>query len=124
MTSYEQYQEVAKFVRAELLPIYTYIEGEVIDKPAPYMVLKTFGVGNEYANKTRMDTMGYSIHCYAEHRGKAEKLVSDTLNSLMQVKTVSGLSIEDAAFAGFINRLEDDLYEGIVSFSVESNYIK
>ena len=125
MTLFEQYVDVSEFVQTVLNPIApVFMEGEVIEVLPPYYVIKAYGVGAEYMNQTREDTRGYSVYAHGKNRGKTEKIVSDALDLLMQKRTSSGLSIDNAVYAGFINRLEDSLYEGIVTFSVISHKIK
>jgi hypothetical protein len=124
MTPFEQYQEVSQFIIDTFTQTPVFIEGEVIDVLPPYMIVKAYGTGNQYYNKSRGDTKGYSLVLYDIHRGKVEKLLSDALGTFMQVRTSSGLMIDNATASEYINRLEDTLYEGVITFTVESTYIK
>ena len=124
MTSYEQYEEVANYVLSSLVGTKVFMEGEPIDVKAPYVIFRSYGVANEYCVKTRTDIRGYTLLCYAPNRGRVEKLISDVMDKFCMVGTSSNLRIDDAQWAGFINKLEDDLYEASIMFTVESRFMK
>ena len=123
MTAYEQYEEVSGFIKSHWLQTPVFMEDEVKAIKAPYIVVRTFGVANEYeCTRVRRDIVGYSIYCYGPNRGRTQALISEVLDAFMYEKTPKGLLIYDPIHADFVNKLEDDLFEWIVTFSVVSTY--
>ena len=123
MTPYEQYVSVATFVRSSFTYCPVYMVGERVKTPPPYVVLRSYGVANEgygFDNGVRKDVKGYSAMCYGTKSGKAELLVSEFLNHFTGIQNSDKLSFEGMTNEGWINRLEDDLFEGLVSFRVSS----
>ncbi len=124
MTSYEQFVEVAGFIKAQVVAVPVFMMGEKIGIPAPYIVVKSFGIANVHCGKARTDTRGYNILCYGNNRGRTESLVSDILDDFTGVATQSRLELENFEFIGAINILEDNLYEAVISFRVASVFSK
>ncbi len=124
MTSYEQYVEVANFVKTEFLMTPVYMLGEAIKIEPPYVVVRVFGIANESCGDVRQDIKGYNIFCYGENGGRAEKLISDVLGVFTGASTPSRLELVNLESVGMIERLEDDLFEGVVSFQVSSIFSK
>ena len=123
MTSYDQYVDVATFVKSTFAAVPVFMRGETITVEPPYVVLRSFGIINEHCGFTgavRKDVKGYNLFVYAKNIGRAEKLLSEVLNAFTAVVTPAGLDLENLSYEGVINRLEDDLYEGVITFRVAS----
>ena len=123
MTSYDQYVNIATFVKSTFTSAPVFIRGEVIKIDPPYIVLRSFGIINEHCGFTgvvRKDVKGYNIFVYEKNIGRTEKLLSEVLNDFTAVVTPQGLDLENLSYEGGINRLEDDLYEGVITFRVTS----
>ncbi len=124
MTSYEQFVEISEFVKGGTVAAPVFMMGEAIDIPAPYLVLRSFGIASTHCGLVRTDTKGYTISCYGVNRGRTESLVSEVLNDFTGVVTPSRLELENLEYTGAINILEDNLHEAVVSFRVASTFNK
>jgi len=127
MTSYEQYVEIANHIKAysETTPVYMF--GEKINIAPPYIVIQSYGITNEaqgFQGTTRKDVKGYNIFCCEKNIGKTEKLISDVLDEFTANSTTNKLELDKLEFSGIINRMEDTLFEGVISFQVSSIFNK
>lgn len=122
MTSYEQYEAVMSYLKSEWTDTPIFTADEPINEPLPYLVISSYGIGNRDVNTTtRMDIRGYSIKVYASHRGKVESLLSDALDKFNGSKTTEGnLDICNIQLQGEQIKLEDEVFEGELNFSVKS----
>ena len=124
MTSYEQYVEVMRFIESEFTAAPVLMFDEAVRIEPPYLKIKSYGVANEHCGPARKDVRGYSIYCYDINRGKADKLISDVMDTFTNSATPSKLEIVSLEYIGPVERLEDDLYEGVIVFNVSSTFNK
>jgi len=119
MTSFDHYQKVANHVVGTLAHTKTFIKGEVIDIQPPYAQLDIFGLGKERDRSCPTRVNGNLVLCFAENRGKAHKLISDTIESLSATRA-DGIYLEDVEWTGSITKYNDSLFAGEVKFTTRS----
>jgi len=127
MTSYEQYEEIAHHIKNYFQDTSVFMMGEKINISPPYIVVQSYGITNEacgFTGSTRKDVKGYNIFCYEKNIGKTEKLISDVLDEFTANSTTNKLELDKLEFSGIINRLENTLFEGVISFQVSSIFNK
>ncbi len=122
MTTYQQYLEVSNHLKSNWQKTPMFFSGEPIEPPPPYAVASSYGVVNDQCGKSRKDIRGYTVVLFDVHRGKVEKIISDFLDEFSGAITASRLEFENVSHTGQIERIEDDLYAGSVSFKVLSLY--
>jgi len=121
MTAFEHYQAIANYITDEWTATPVYMLGEVIDIEPPYIVLKAFGIANKstMGGNEREDVKGFSIATYSANRGLNESMMSDLLDAFTMVNA-NGIVIEDITQMGGIDKLEDNLFEGSLSFATRN----
>ncbi len=131
MTNYEQYVEVMQQLKTySAVPVFAL--GEEINIKTPYIIVNSFGIGNEELGldpKCRRDTKGYSIRVYGANRGRTEAVASDFIDDHFALRFAPSqaglqLSFDRLENLGEITRLEDDLYESVITAWVSSIYHK
>ncbi len=129
MTTYEQYvevmQEFNKFEQVSGIKVFTF--GADIKIKAPFIVIKPYGIGNEELGLnpcSRRDTKGYSVRVYGVNHGRTESVISDFMDHHFALRFGTGLFFDTIEHTGEIQRLEDDLFEGVITAWVSSIYHK
>ena len=125
VTSYEQYVEVSNYIKTKWVETPVFILDEPIGIAPPYIVVRGYGVSNTTigCSNIREDQRGYDILAYNIHRGKTEKMLSDLLDRFNNTKTPSGLDLCNVEQTGQTARLEEGIYEGMLSFKVKSHRV-
>ena len=125
MTSYEQYVDVVEHIKTVWVTTPVFVKDEPIEVDPPYLVVQSYGISNTTLNcgNIREDQRGYELFCYAAHRGKAEKLVSDVLDALNNTRTTSGLDVCGLEYAEPIAKMENGIFEAVIRFTVKSHKI-
>ncbi len=121
MTSYQQYETVLQFIKDTWVQTPVFIVDETINVSVPYIVVSSFGVENKsyQCGSIREDTKGYNLMAYDVHRGGVEKLLSDLLDTF-NITKIGDIDICGLEQSGPQIKLEEELYEGMITFQVKS----